>query len=163
MKLAWELKQKQLKELSNILTHENYTETGLTSGNDSVAEVCKGLEEYIDKANKTTWDEEKPEMDKEFEEVELSQDKLDTEPCPCEWKKWEEWSECSTSCGVGSQTRKREVEKNATNNGTPCIGPAEETQDCAGDPCRKFECFNKKYFSINFNLYHRFSYRLCLG
>ena len=52
VKLAWELKQKQLKELATILTHENYTETGLATGNDSLADTCKGLDEYIDNANK---------------------------------------------------------------------------------------------------------------
>ena len=59
VKLAWELKQKQLKELATILTHENYTETGLATGNDSLADTCKGLDEYIDNANKTAWHEEK--------------------------------------------------------------------------------------------------------
>ena len=129
VKLAWDLKQKQLKELSNILTHENYTETGLANGNDSVAEVCKGLDEYIDAANKTAWDEEKPEMDKEFDEVEKATDKLDMHPCPCKWTEWEEWSECSTTCGEGGERKRtRAVEKNATNNGLPCDGTSEDSQ-----------------------------------
>ena len=138
VKLAWELKQKQLKELATILTHENYTETGLATGNDSVADTCKGLDEYIDNANKTAWDEEKKEMDLEFEESELCQDKIDTHPCPCVWKEWDVWSECSVTCGGGSANRIREVEKNATNGGEPCVGTATDSTPCNEDVlCRK--------------------------
>ena len=148
VKLGWDLKQQQLKELKDILTHENYTDTGLANGeNDSIMESCKGLDEYIDKANKTAWDEEKEEMDLEFEELEIAKEIFETQPCPCIWAQWEEWSQCSTSCGEdGVKKRTRVVEKNATNNGPACDGPSEDSEYCDGDPCRKFEICYKYSF-----------------
>ena len=52
------LKQDQLEELKKILHDEKWTDTGLSTGNDKVDDECKGLDEYIKKANETTTDEE---------------------------------------------------------------------------------------------------------
>ena len=142
VKLAWDLKQEQLEALKTILVAENYTDTGLATGNDKVADTCKGLDEYIDSANKTAWDE-KEELDKLPKEIEEMQNGVDTKPCPCLWGEWGELGECSTTCGEGERRKMRPVEKNATNNGPECEGPSEDTEPCSNDPCRKYAIKHK--------------------
>ena len=142
VKLAWDLKQEQLEALKTILVAENYTDTGLATGNDKVADTCKGLDEYIDSANKTAWDE-KEELDKLPKEIEEMQNGVDTKPCPCLWGEWGELGECSTTCGDGERRKTRPVEKNATNNGPECEGPSEDTEPCSNDPCRKYAIKHK--------------------
>ncbi|CAJ0574931.1 unnamed protein product, partial [Mesorhabditis spiculigera] len=55
-------------------------------------------------------------------------------PCdhgPCStWAPWEEWGQCSASCGDGMKRRTRVCQY-----GTDCQGPAEETMFCYGPPC----------------------------
>ena len=58
-------------------------------------------------------------------------------PCPCVWSIWTEWPTCSSTCGVGSKQRTREVETEAINDGTDCLGDKTETATCNTDPCRK--------------------------
>jgi hypothetical protein len=71
------------------------------------------------------------------------------EPCgidPCEavvtvngeWKPWEEWTECSQTCGGGYTSRSRELKQQAAQGGLPAVGPYSEwakcnEQGCAGD------------------------------
>ena len=131
------MKQKQLEALKTILVHENYTETGLATGNDKVADTCKGLDEYIDNANKTAF-EEKEELDELPKDILDNQDKIDTHPCPCVWGEWEDFGECSVTCGEGVKVKTRPVEKEATNYGASCIGTASHTEDCNDGPCRKY-------------------------
>ena len=115
--------------------HENYTDTGLASGDDKVLEACEAIDEYIDNTNKTSWDEEKK-MNMEFDEIGECAVKLEDHPCPCKWTEWEQWSECSTTCGEGVKNRTRAVEKNATNGGAACEGPSEENEPCNAE----FQC-----------------------
>ena len=58
-------------------------------------------------------------------------------PCPCVWSIWTEWPTCSSTCGVGSKQRTRDVETPAINDGTDCLGEKTETAACNTDPCRK--------------------------
>ena len=136
MKLAWELKQQQLKDLTAILVHENYTETGLARGIDKVADACNGLDDYITKANKTAFDE-KLELDKHLKEVEDEKVRLDTHPCPCIWAAWSEWDSCSKTCGGGTKKSTRNIEKEAKNNGTHCHGAFNKSESCHLKHCRK--------------------------
>merc|ERR1712111_101583 len=142
VELGWTLKQEQLKELVDVLHHENYTSTGLSNGNDSVEDLCQGLQDYIDKANHTAWENEKPELDQHLQEVEDLEDRIDSHPCPCVWGEWGEWSVCSTTCEAGSTERHRVIEKEAINNGTECEGDAAECQglDCQGDDYERIPC-----------------------
>ena len=132
------MKQKQYRALEDVLHHENYTVTGLSTGNDKVEDTCEGLAEYIDISNKTA-QIEKVELDEHLQEVLDDQIKIDTHPCPCVWGQWEEWSICSTTCEAGVQYRERVIEKAAINNGTECLGSSDESQSCNEEVCcRKF-------------------------
>ena len=58
METSHQLKQDQLNELKKVLHDEEWTDTGLSTGNDKVDDECKGLDEYIKKANETATEEE---------------------------------------------------------------------------------------------------------
>ena len=68
---------------------------------------------------------------------------LNTFPCACVWGEWEEWGECSVSCGGGSKSRQRQVAKNATNGGDECEGSFSSSTTCGTNPCREFTCFSE--------------------
>jgi len=140
VELGWNLKQDQLEDLTDILHHENYNATGLSTGNDGVDQLCEGLTEYIEKVNKTAWEVEKPELDEHLQEVEDIEIAIATHPCPCVWSSWEGWSECSTTCEAGSRNRQREIEKEAINNGAECVGEKEEIEACNEDVCCPVNC-----------------------
>ncbi|XP_035685697.1 SCO-spondin-like [Branchiostoma floridae] len=60
-------------------------------------------------------------------------------PCPVdgEWSDWGPWSDCSVTCGSGTETRNRSCTNPApAHGGADCVGPDEEVQDCdTGVPC----------------------------
>jgi len=139
VELAWHLKQDQYKQLKEILHHENYTDTGLSTGNDKVEDACQGLAEYVDISNHTSH-VEKVELDQHLQEVLDMQIEIDTHPCPCLWAEWLLWSTCSTTCQAGTRYRERVIETPATNNGTECLGTSEEDQACNEDVCCPVNC-----------------------
>ena len=69
-----QLKQDQLDELKKVLHDEQWSDTGLSTGNDALEDACKGLDEYIKKANETTTDEEE-EIKEHIKEVEDAKEK----------------------------------------------------------------------------------------
>ena len=73
------MKQEQLTELAEVLTHDKYTATGL---NSDVGKECASLKDYINESNTTAW-KEKTELDQHLREVDESESKMDTWPCPC--------------------------------------------------------------------------------
>ena len=52
------------------------------------------------------------------------------EPVDCTWSNWTEWSNCSNSCGGGTQTKSREIAFSAENGGQDCIGNNIVIQNC---------------------------------
>nr|XP_040023734.1 SCO-spondin [Gasterosteus aculeatus aculeatus] len=52
------------------------------------------------------------------------------------WTPWSVWSDCSVTCGRGTQVRTRAcIDPPPRNNGSQCGGPEQETQDCLPAPC----------------------------
>ena len=50
------------------------------------------------------------------------------------WREWMSWTECSLTCGTGSQSREREYVP-PQHNGTDCRGNSTEQRDCNTFPC----------------------------
>ena len=53
----------------------------------------------------------------------------------CEWGDYGDWSECSESCGTGTEFRDRAVKISAQNGGEACTGEAREQKECNTHPC----------------------------
>ena len=53
----------------------------------------------------------------------------------CEWGDYGDWSECSESCGNGTEFRDRVVKISAQHGGQNCTGEAREQKQCNTHPC----------------------------
>lgn len=64
------------------------------------------------------------------------------EPCPvdCEWREWDQWTDCSKTCSVGKKTRSRSISIEARNRGKTCTGLAQESLACSVRTC-PVDCF----------------------
>ena len=51
-------------------------------------------------------------------------------PVNCEWNIWTEWSNCSSSCGGGTQVKTRQILIPEAYGGTNCTGTNELIQNC---------------------------------
>ena len=51
------------------------------------------------------------------------------------WLEWSDWSECTTTCGGGIQTRDRKCD-GPFHNGKPCAGNTTDQQECNLNPCK---------------------------
>lgn len=52
------------------------------------------------------------------------------------WTPWSVWSDCSVTCGHGTQIRTHAcINPPPRNNGSDCLGPERETKDCPTLPC----------------------------
>ena len=66
---------------------------------------------------------------------------------------WENWSDCSVSCGRGSKSSRRRVIEHAQNGGLGCSGGSQKftsckTQPCPGDINLYNEFFKDKIFML---------------
>ena len=53
------------------------------------------------------------------------------------WKKWSNWSVCSTTCGVGTHERARTCENDLTGE-IGCDGNPKDERNCEQQDCRKY-------------------------
>lgn len=69
--------------------------------------------------------------------------------CPVDgvWSDFSDWSECSSECCGGTQSRSRSCSNPApANGGAECEGNAEETQTCNDDPCLEWKPVRKSSY-----------------
>lgn len=57
------------------------------------------------------------------------------DPVDCELSSWSYWSSCSSPCGTGAKTRKREVVTEPKNGGVPCKASLHEVEKCNEQSC----------------------------
>ena len=48
---------------------------------------------------------------------------------------WEDWTECSVTCGGGRRARKRECNVDSSDGFVRCTGELMQVEDCNTDPC----------------------------
>ena len=53
----------------------------------------------------------------------------------CKWSSWGRWSECSKSCGGGSQEKRRTEATTAKYGGRECRGRNNRTRSCKTQHC----------------------------
>lgn len=53
----------------------------------------------------------------------------------CQWEAWQDWSNCTATCGGGDKERRRVIAVNASNGGDECDGPNEESKECGMEDC----------------------------
>lgn len=58
------------------------------------------------------------------------------EPVDCEMGDWDDWTQCTATCGAGQRDRRRQVTTEPKSSGKPCTGPLSETGGCGERPCR---------------------------
>ncbi|XP_023348017.1 uncharacterized protein LOC111716763 isoform X2 [Eurytemora carolleeae] len=58
-------------------------------------------------------------------------------PCPrsCEWGEYEPWSDCSKTCGGGTQQRRRQISRRADPGGAECDGKPVDVRFCNTQVC----------------------------
>jgi len=56
-------------------------------------------------------------------------------PVHCEVSEWSAWSACSTTCGVGSRSRSRNVSVEAKHGGAACEDALEGSEECKDQEC----------------------------
>lgn len=61
-------------------------------------------------------------------------------PVDCVQVDWSEWSDCSVPCGVGNQTRSREVIQPPAFGGRSCESPLQELRECRAKACASMDC-----------------------
>ena len=69
----------------------------------------------------------------------------------CEMSEWSNWSECSSTCGPGTQTRNRTIKSPSAYGGMPCGNLKEQRE------CNSIACYLKTYKNAYLQVWrHRF-------
>lgn len=56
-------------------------------------------------------------------------------PIHCTWADWNDWADCSNSCGNGTSSRERHITLEADYGGSQCIGDSKASRGCFLKPC----------------------------
>ena len=120
----------QLTQIINLVKDISYSKNGTTLASHTA------LNTLLDTLMSATKDGRK-EVDREQTIVKDKRNEYETQDCPCVHSDWTEWTKCSVSCGGGTKTRTRTIDKPALNHGT-CVGELLEERPCEDKPCRKY-------------------------
>jgi len=58
-------------------------------------------------------------------------------PVDCQLQPWEDWTQCTATCGGGERQRSRQIAREAFNGGFGCQEPLAEVLECARDLCHQ--------------------------
>ncbi|XP_035664469.1 SCO-spondin-like [Branchiostoma floridae] len=78
------------------------------------------------------------------------------QPCPvtCGWSTWSTWTDCSTTCGQGTQNRFRSPNNPpASNGGKECTGEHVQSQVCQLDTCTPVCTYDGVEYQVGDTLY----------
>lgn len=56
-------------------------------------------------------------------------------PVDCVLSDWNEWNECSATCGGGQHVREREIDRHPVGRGKTCDDPLSEIRECSPERC----------------------------
>merc|ERR1712125_79639 len=60
------------------------------------------------------------------------------EPChDGSWNPWQEWEQCTVTCGGGTNWRRRTRAQEANHCGKPAVGEDSESQPCNSQSCKE--------------------------
>lgn len=68
---------------------------------------------------------------------------------------WSEWSECSKTCGTGSQRRTRSISQGQSGNGTACP-PLEEMRNCTENSTCPVDCVQGPWYATSLQCFDQF-------
>merc|ERR1719342_1836411 len=125
VRFGWNEKREQLGKIREIMNHVDYK---------NITALYTALNTFLSVQDEQVNDED-PRLKQEEDDVIYEQNLLNTHPCPCVWGPWSNWGQCSQTCGVGTKDRSRTVSKQATNNGTSCVGASTQQTSCNPGPC----------------------------
>ena len=70
---------------------------------------------------------------------------------PGVFEEWMEWTQCSTTCGLGRQARRRECRIREDSAEVDCTGRLLETRNCTQGPCPGITTHSTKHNSCFIN------------
>ena len=68
----------------------------------------------------------------------VEREACNTEHCisvDCAFGPWSDWNSCSATCGSGTKTRRRGIERQPRGNGKPCLGDRVDRRPCNTARC----------------------------
>ena len=123
----------QLTQIINLVKDSSYSNNGTNLASH------KPLNNLLETLMSGAKDGRK-EVEREQTIVKDKRNEYETQDCPCVHSDWAEWNMCSVSCGGGTKSRTRTIDKPALNHGT-CVGELREEQLCEDNPCRKHKAY----------------------
>ena len=129
MAKGYEEQMDQLTQIINLVKDISYSQNGTTLSSHN---ELNNLLDTLLSGTKEGWKE----VDREQTIVKEKRLEYETQECPCVHSEWTEWAKCSVSCGGGTQSRNRTIDKPALNHGT-CVGDLTDEENCNENPCRK--------------------------
>ena len=94
----------QLTQIINLVKDSSYSNNGTTLASHK---ALNNLLDALMSAAKDGWKE----VEREKTIVKDKRIEYETQDCPCVHSDWKGWNKCSVSCGGGTQSRTRTIDK----------------------------------------------------